>query len=200
MSPRPKTQTDEAILAAAWRVVQKHGPTQFTLARVAREAKLAPATLVQRFGSKRKLLLLLVGMSRGETERWIAEQRERVASPLALLEAFFDCFAGMATSPKEMANQLAFLQIDITDPAFHRIALEQGKVNEAAVRGLLDEAVVQRQLRPTDTARLARMLMNLCGGSLTSWAIFREGAASAWLRADLAAALDPYRRAGRTAS
>jgi AcrR family transcriptional regulator len=200
VSPRPRTQTDEAILAAAWRVVQKHGPTQFTLARVAREAKLAPATLVQRFGSKRKLLLLLVGMSRGETERWIAETRQRIASPLALLEAFFDCFAGMATTPKEMANQLAFLQIDITDPAFHRIALEQGRVNEAAVRGLLDEAVAARQLRPTDTGRLARMLMNLCGGSLTSWAIFREGSASAWLRADLAAALDPYRRGGRAAS
>jgi AcrR family transcriptional regulator len=196
VSPRPKTRTDEAILAAAWRVVQRVGPGGFTLARVARAAKLAPATLVQRFGSKRKLLLLLIGQSRSGPDEWLADARRRIGSPLGLLLAFFDCFAGMATSPREMANHLAFLQMDITDPAFHRLALEQGRANEAAVRALLDEAVTAGELRPVDSWRLARLLMNLCAGSLTGWAIFREGDASAWLRADLELALEPHRGPG----
>jgi AcrR family transcriptional regulator len=197
VSPRPRTKTDETILAAAWRVIQRVGPAKFTLARVAREVRLSPATLMQRFGSKRKLLLLLIGSSRASNDQWIRAARTRITSPLALLYAFFDCFAGMATSPKEMANHLAFLQIDITDPAFHQIALEQARANEAAVKGLLDEAVAADELAPMPTERIARLLMNVSGGSLLHWAILREGNASDWLRADLDAALLGYRKSRR---
>jgi hypothetical protein len=133
-------------------------------------------------------------MTRGETDRWVADARTRITSPLELIYAFFDCFAGMATSPKEMANHLAFLQIDITDPAFHRIALEQARANEAAVGGLLDEAIAAGQLVKVDRPRVARLLMNTSGGSLLHWAIIREGTARDWLRADIEAALEPYRR------
>ena len=35
------------------------------------------------------------------------------------------------------------------------------------------------------------------GGSLIGWAIHRHGKAVSWVRQDLAALLDPYRRAGR---
>ena len=192
MSPRPRTKSDEAVLAAAWRVIQRVGPAKFTLARVARESRLSPATLVQRFGSKRKLLLLLIGGSRGTTDQWVADARTRITSPLELLYAFFDCFAGMASSPKEMANHLAFLQIDITDPAFHQLALEQARANEAAVKDLLDQAVAAGELARMPTARMARLLMNVSGGSLLHWAILREGTASDWLRADIEAALLPY--------
>jgi len=190
VSPRPRTKSDEAVLAAAWRVIQRVGPAKFTLARVAREARLSPATLVQRFGSKRKLLLLLIGGSRGSTDQWVADARTRIT--LELLYAFFDCFAGMATSPKEMANHLAFLQIDITDPAFHQLALEQARANERAVKELLDEAVTARELARMPTSRIARLLMNVSGGSLLHWAILQEGNASDWLRADIETALRPY--------
>jgi AcrR family transcriptional regulator len=193
VSPRPRTKSNEAVLAAAWRVIQRVGPAKFTLARVAREVRLSPATLVQRFGSKRKLLLLLIGGSRGSTEQWVADARTRITSPLELLYAFFDCFAGMATSPKEMANHLAFLQIDITDPAFHQLALEQARANERAVRELLDEAVAARELARMPTSRIARLLMNVSGGSLLHWAILQEGNASDWLRSDIEAALLAYR-------
>jgi AcrR family transcriptional regulator len=52
MSPRPRTASDEEILAATHRVISSVGP-RFTLADVAREIGLAPATLIQRFGSKK---------------------------------------------------------------------------------------------------------------------------------------------------
>jgi hypothetical protein len=138
-----------------------------------------------------------VGMSRGGSDEWLAKARKRTASPIGLLYEFFDCFGGLATTPREMANQLAFLQIDITDPAFHRIALEQGQANERLVAALLAEAVAAGELAPVRTEPLARMLMNLCAGSLTGWAIFREGSAGEWLRADLDEALAPYRTPAR---
>src|SRR5256884_9252698 len=57
MSPRPREPSDEEIVAAAARAMQRYGPTQLTLAHVAREAGVVPATLIQRFGTKRGLLL-----------------------------------------------------------------------------------------------------------------------------------------------
>ena len=57
MSPRPRQNTDLEILYAAFRAIARLGPSKLTLADVAREADVSPASLVQRFGSKRALLL-----------------------------------------------------------------------------------------------------------------------------------------------
>jgi AcrR family transcriptional regulator len=57
VSPRPRQASDAEILAAALTAILRHGPVRLTLAHVAREAGLSPAALVQRFGSKRGLLL-----------------------------------------------------------------------------------------------------------------------------------------------
>jgi AcrR family transcriptional regulator len=57
MSPRPRQNSDQEILMAAFRAIAKLGPTKLTLADVAKEASVTPASLVQRFGSKRDLLL-----------------------------------------------------------------------------------------------------------------------------------------------
>src|SRR5919204_6661796 len=54
---RPRTRTDDELLDAAFRAVGAVGPARLTLADVAAEAGVAPATLVQRFGSKRALLV-----------------------------------------------------------------------------------------------------------------------------------------------
>src|SRR5262245_17341483 len=122
MSPRPRTTSDEAILGAAYRVVSRQGPN-LTLADVAREAGVSPATLVQRFGSKRGLLLSLVAGASGHVAAEYARIRAAHRSPLAALMAVGDCMAQMAGTPETMANSLAFLQIDLTDPEFHTHAL-----------------------------------------------------------------------------
>ena len=55
---RPRKHTDEAIIAAAGRVIGRSGPG-FTLAEVAAEAGVAAGTLVHRFGSKHGLLVAM---------------------------------------------------------------------------------------------------------------------------------------------
>ena len=56
---RPRTIDDSAVLAAAAQVVNRIGPGKLTLQRVADEVGLSAPTLVQRFGSKRGLLLAM---------------------------------------------------------------------------------------------------------------------------------------------
>jgi hypothetical protein len=102
--------------------------------------------------------------------------------------------AQSTTTPEEMANHLAYLQIDVSDPDFHRHILDNTRRTIAGYRSLLDEAVDAGELAPCDTARLARAISSMSGGSLLSWAILREGSSLDWVRGDLAALLDPYRR------
>ena len=67
---------------------------------------------------------------------------------------------------------------------------------EAGYRALLDEAVEAKEIAPCDTARLARAISAMAGGSLIGWAVFREGTAEPWVRADLETLLAAYRLAG----
>jgi AcrR family transcriptional regulator len=92
MSPRPRETTDKEILAATGRVMQRLGPAQITLADVAKEAGVVPATLIQRFGTKRGLLLATCRTAPDMVPRQFAEARAKYPSPLAaLVEIYADC-------------------------------------------------------------------------------------------------------------
>ena len=200
MSPRPRETTDDAILEATSRAIARHGPARLTLAHVAAEVGVAPATLVQRFGSKRGLLLALARLGTASTARQYAALRGAHPSPLAALFAVGDCMAGMAPTPEALANHLAFLHIDLTDPEFHQLALKQARAARDELRTFLDAAVEAGELSPCDTQRLARAVQVTLGGSLLQWAIDRAGTAADWIRDDLETLLRPYRRSSKAAS
>ena len=56
---RPKTKTDQEVLEAVAAVISRRGPVAFTLRQVARDVGLSPATLLQRFRTKRGMILAL---------------------------------------------------------------------------------------------------------------------------------------------
>jgi len=196
---RRKITTDADVLAATYRVVSRIGPARLTLAEVAAEAGLAPATLLQRFGSKRGLLLAAAEQGMGDVGECFARIRSAHRSPLAALCASFEEMTHMCETPEALANSLAFLEIDLTDPDFHRLALENSRNMLAGYRALLDEAVAAGEIVRCNTARLARALSALSSGSMLSWAIVREGSVTQWLRDDIETVLGPYRTPGRRA-
>ena len=194
MSPRPRETSDEAILAATGRVMQRVGPAQITLADVAKEAGVVPATLIQRFRTKRELLLATCRSAPDMVPRQFAETQAKFPSPLAaLIEIYADC-SGFAPTPEAVANGLAYLQVDLTDREFHAITLAQFRALEEETRRLLDAAVVARELCECDTGQLARLLQHLNGGAMLGWAVFREGTLERWVRREVEALLRPYRR------
>lgn len=193
MSPRPKLVEDAALLAGTARAIERLGPARLTLADVAKETGLAPATLVQRFGSKRGLLLALAWQGAAGVREEFARIRAAHRSPLAALAGVAECMAQMARTPEALANNLAFFQMDIADPEFHRLAREHARQFREGLRAMLDEAVHAGELRRCATARLANAVQGLIGGSLMNWAIHREGKAAAWIAADLETLLRPLR-------
>jgi AcrR family transcriptional regulator len=193
MCPRPRETSDAEILAATGRAMQRYGPAQLTLAHVAKEAGVVPATLIQRFGTKRGLLLAACSTAPASVPQQFAASREKYKSPLKTLVGLYVECSSFASTPESMANGLAYLQNDVTDPEFRAITLAQFKVLRAETRKLLDEAVAARELVKCDTAELARLLQQVNGGSMLDWAVFREGSLAKWMRRDLEALLRPYR-------
>jgi AcrR family transcriptional regulator len=206
MCARPRETSDEQIFQATARAIGRVGPGKLTLGDVAGDLGIAPATLVQRFGSKRALLLAFArqGAPAGDDEvprsgSCFEVVSGRRNSPLAKLEAYVAGMAGMARTPQELANHLLFLHTDLTDPEFHRLALRHARATQKQMTALLDEAVACGQLkRRTDTARLARAIQSMVGGSLMGWAILRSGPAARQLREDVEMLLRPYRTRKRS--
>jgi len=193
MSPRPRTVADEKIIEAAAKVIGRVGPGKLTLADVGKEAGLSAATLVQRFGSKRGLLLAMATSASESMEACFDLVRAAHPSPLAALVAAATDITKYFDTAEEVANHLAFLQMDLSDPDFHRLMVISSKKTLEGYRRLLREAVDTGELLECDTQRLARAITAVCGGSLIQWAVFRHGAAVSWVREDVDAVLAPYR-------
>jgi AcrR family transcriptional regulator len=188
--PRPRATSDVDILAATHRVVSRLGPS-LTLADVAKEAGISPATLVQRFGSKRGLLLAFSAGGPAGLDAELKRIRATHRSPLATVYAIAECMAAMADTPRTLSNSLAFLQMDLVDPEFHEHALAHSRGMQARINALLEEAITEGELPRGDTRRLTRAVQAIIGGSLLQWAIDREGKVADRLREDLDALLKP---------
>jgi AcrR family transcriptional regulator len=190
--PRPRQASDEEILKAAFRAIARHGPARLTLADVAKEAGISAAALVQRFGSKRALLLAAAADAGGGSVYIFAGLRARHRSPLEALLGLAECMTLMGTTPEAVAHTMAFLQMDLTDREFHRHALAGSRGMQAGIRALVKDAIAAGELRRCDAGRLAWALLAAINGSLLNWAVNRKGRLAAWLRRDLETVLEPY--------
>jgi AcrR family transcriptional regulator len=190
VTPRPRTTSDADILSATYRIVSRLGPN-LTLADVAKEAGVSPATLVQRFGSKRGLLLALASTGSQGLPEEFARIRAAHRSPLAALIGVGDCMAAMAESPETLSNSLAFLQMDLVDPEFHKYALAHSHAMRTEIAKLLDEAVAAGELQDCDARKLARAVQSLLGGSMLQWAIDRDSTVLERVHEDLDTLLRP---------
>ena len=190
MSPRPRKASDDEVFAAVVRTMSRRGPRELTLAQIAMEAGLTAGALVQRFGSKRALLLALSERFAHSTKAMFDALRASDPSPVSTIYAYGDCMAQMGESPDTLAHHLSWLQQDLTDPDFRRFTLMQARATRRELQRLVDEGVQQGALKKTvDAARLARAIEITVGGSLMAWAVYQEGKATTWMRRDLDALL-----------
>ncbi|HVL48957.1 MAG TPA: helix-turn-helix domain-containing protein [Candidatus Thermoplasmatota archaeon] len=193
---RPRTASDARILEATRRAVARVGPYRMTLADVEREAGITASAIVQRFGSKRALLLRLVADGAAQAGSALAPKRGE--APLDVLVDGLAREASFAT-PESIAGSLAFLGLDVADDAFRKHALAFLAARGEAVRALLRRARRRGDLARVEIDALARSVEVAYHGSLIRWALAREGPASDEVRRDIEAVLAPHRRVKGTA-
>jgi len=163
---RTKKISDEAVLDGALRVMYRAGPEAFTLAAVATETGLAPATLLQRFGDKQGLIDRAIGRDNGEFARLISEAPEATGRD-AVLDLFW-LLTPDIDDPRVLADQLLWLREDFRNAELG--ALAQARFN-------LLRAAIARRLPPLSIspAAAARLLEAQWQGALNQWSFFHEG-------------------------
>jgi AcrR family transcriptional regulator len=190
---RPRKVSDDEVFMGAYKAMQRLGPSELTLADIAHEAGVTAGALVQRFGSKRELLLKIAGQFSGGTGEMFAQLRAEHHSPLAAIRAYADCMAGMAATPEALFRNLSYLQIDLTDPEFRRHFTHSARASQAELQKLVRDAIKAGELVPSTNAKqLTRTIEAIIGGSMLSWAHHQEGSSAKWIRDDLNAILKPY--------
>lgn len=193
MSPRPQKATDAEIFAATQRVMTRTGPRDLSLAQIAEEAGVTPGALVQRFGSKRDLLLAVMEEWADGTAAMMQAMRGRRA-PLNAIYHYADCMAAMGESPAALANHLAYLQMDLTDDDYRECMTRSGNATRAALSAWVEEAIADGELHSaTNVRQVAELIEVIISGALLTWAVYQDGTATRFVRRQLDRLLEPYR-------
>jgi AcrR family transcriptional regulator len=193
MSPRRRKAEDADVFAALVRVMHRRGPAELTLREIAEEAGVTAGALVQRFGSKRAMLLAHARHAAVTGDVGVALPQPLSPSPLEALRSVTAIHAQLASSPRAALRNLAYLHNDLADPVLHRHLLRMSRAARVHYEKLVVDAVAAGELRAdTNVQALARSIEVALGGSFLNWTLYREGSAADWLREDLEATLRPY--------
>jgi len=191
---------DDELLRAARRVLSRVGPAGVTVEKVAQETGLAKATLLQRFGSKRGLMLALAQQGTTMLRQRFAEVLKQEGSPLARLIDLFSTRAGIIAKPEQLSGQLMFLPTALGDKDFRKLAVEQARLSIAGAEKLIVAAAVAGELSCEDPHELALLIHVTYNGALLTWVVLQKGKVQDSTRASVEAVLRPYRvRRGRPA-
>lgn len=161
-------------MSALAEVLRRLGPARFTLAEVAKQVGLTPATLVQRYGSKRGLLL---AFAQREAEHAAAPFRRALAahkSPLQALRAGLTTATSSVESRQQVINGVAMLLVDLDDAELLAATQRHSRAVLAAIRELLEAAMTAGELDVSNSEKLASCVHCVWNGALIQWAINGE--------------------------
>src|SRR5262249_1059646 len=167
MSPRRRKAEDVDVFAALVRVMHRRGPAELTLRAIAAEAGITAAALVQRFGSKRAVVLAHARCAAATGDVGVAVPHSRTSSPLRALRSVTAVHAQLAGSPRAALRNLAYLHNDLADPVLRRHLLRMSRAARVHYEKLLGEAVAARGVRAgTHRQALARLIDATPNGSV----------------------------------
>jgi len=190
---RPRLVDDDTILDATRVVLAEVGPAKLTLAAVGARVGLAPPTLMQRFGSKRGLLLASAARSPQMVIRAAEAAEAANSSPLATLRDFALSAVAHIERREQLGNGLGFVQLDVSDPEFREHALAHSAAIVNTCSRFYRAAVDVGELRAdTDVPALSRHTLVCFNGALQVWAVNGWGLLSAFLTEQLDLMLAPY--------
>lgn len=194
MTGRPRSASDEAIFEAVAAVVTASGPSQLTLAAIAGRVGLSGPALAQRFGSKQALLAAFAAREAVAVAGTLAAARAGGADPVRALVTVLAALPGAVTTRDGLANNLAFLQMDLTDPALRPHAVAHSRALRDGIAALVTDAV-QADLLAADTVAeaLAADLWAAYCGAMVTWAIDGTGTLPDWIAAHLERILARHR-------
>jgi AcrR family transcriptional regulator len=191
---RPRSASDEAIFEAVAAVVTAAGPSGLTLAAVAGRVGLSAPALAQRFGSKQGLLAAFAAREVTAVADALAAAQAGEADPVRALVAVLSALPGPGATREGLANNLAFLQMDLTDPELRPHAVAHSRALRDGIAALAADAVRADLLAAgTVPETLAADLWAVYCGAMVTWAIDGTGTLPDWIAAHLERVLARHR-------
>src|SRR6185503_17325442 len=154
MSPRRRKAEDGNVFAALVRVMQRRGPAELTLREIAAEAGVTAGALIQRFGSKRTMMLAHARHAAATGDIGVAVPQSLATSPLETLRNVTAVHAQLASSPRAALRNLAYLHNDLADPVLHRHLLRMSRAARVHYEQLVVAAVAAGELRGETNAQV----------------------------------------------
>jgi AcrR family transcriptional regulator len=164
--PRHKSISDEDLLDRALPVMARLGPSGYTLADIAREVGVSPATLLQRFGDKQTLTERAFSRDNERFVVWLKSLPEGTGAD-AVVRIYGEATKLFGDNPS-LSDHLLWLREDIRDPGFNRLALHRFKLFRAEILKRLPKM-------PIPAATAARLLDAQYHGAVIQWALEPRG-------------------------
>ena len=192
MAGRPRSVSDEEIFGALTAVVSEVGPSRLTLSAVAGKVGLSAPALTQRFGSKRNLLVAYAEASAVGVQDLLRRSRDASPDALTAVRKALVAFTADVATRSALANHLAFLHLDLTDPELGAHAAEQSRLLRRGIADLLREALETGHLAGVDPIALADTIYTTYNGALVTWAIDGRGSLARWLSERIERVVAPH--------
>lgn len=163
--PRNRTIPDEVVLSAALDIVHADGPAALSFGTLAKRVGLAGSTLVQRFGSRARLLqqALLLAWDRLDAETARADDAAG-PGPAGVVDLLVDLSGEY--NEDDFADQLLVLREDLRDPVLRA----RGEAWIDSLAGMIDRRLSGRA---GDPPGLGRLVVAHWQGTLTVWSFTR---------------------------
>jgi len=192
---RPRSVSDQTIIAAAYDLLMEQGPRSLTFESLAKRVGLVPAALVRRFKNKQQLLLQVDRHGLERTNAKVAEAMDDKKSPIDAIIAQFTAELAFASSLERFANGQEFLLMDFREKDLYsnyRVSFEH---RHQQIIELLRQSQSAGELEEIDdTSELSRHLEMLLHGAGHVWAMTQEGPIEAYIKQHVLLALEPYRK------
>lgn len=157
-----------------------------TLAHIAAEVGITAGALVQRYGTKRNLLLLTGRTSREALEAAVRTLEFDVDDADTVTDRLLDLVIGDFADPDVVANNLSFLLLDMTDEEFRAEAVAYFAILRDAFR----RVAVRRGMESRQASAIAGVISEAVQGTIIVWAVDRRDALRERLQATLAFIID----------
>lgn len=156
--PRPKTVSDEDVLAAALEVLAQNG-MNFTLADLARRVGLSRATLIQRFGDRDAILLRMAQYEVNATRDWL-DSLPHETGPDDLWQ-FLELLVNSMGAGEGFSARVAIAALEAQDPVLRELAGQR--------YGLVQAAIAARLPTGPEQDATAEHLHSVIAGATMQW-------------------------------
>lgn len=165
---RPLSVSDDTVMSVTGRVMRQFGRAGTTFASVGAKTGLAPATLVQRYGNKDRLIQAAMLWAWDQLDAGTALADELSPADANGAVVMLVALSGDQSDQEAFADGLLLLHEDMRDPVLRARGASWGAALSSALG---------RRLSPdaSEQHRLGRLMASQWQGAILWWGFSREG-------------------------